>query len=207
MRATALLLLALGVAGCAGAPHPTWERDCAAGEGPLYLALVGNKDFYNTEEEVRKDRFETVDRAGRFFAYVGDPRAGNGTVTGPDAAFANVTRGEVGGQLAAVGLRDGKDHAVESAWRAHVPRAALDSLCRVVEGERDPPSGAGEVRHGCFDGGSQTLRAWSRAGAWERSVGCLPDQSPAEVESGGRILDAVRRARDAAHARLPSGAP
>jgi hypothetical protein len=216
MRHAALLLAVALAAGCtAPAPGqddapstspspslpPPTGTDAAA--GPFLLVMVGNKDSYNTPEEVRKDRHDTVDRQGRMLHFVGDPRAGTGRVAGPDSAFVNVTREQVLAHLQAIGKWNAsQDHAVDVAWRAAVPRPQLDNLSTVLDEERELPEDTSPYRVGCADGGSVHIRVSDPEGDWERTIGCLPDQSQAESASGHRILQAFHAAKEAARKTL-----
>lgn len=210
----AAVLLAFA-AGCA-APQPpadgpssTPPRTGGPGDGtagPFFLVAVWNKDFFGSEAERAKDRFATMDPDGRLFRFVGTPGPGSGRLTGPDSAFVNVTRADAAAQLAATGhWNASRDHAVETAWLAQVPQAEWGALRRVLAEEREVPEDTSGQRVGCADGGSVRITVSAPEGRWERTVGCLGDQSPAEAESGRRILRAYSAAEEAA--RRTVGAP
>jgi hypothetical protein len=218
MRHAAWLLAVVLVAGCA-APGPGHGGDGTTGTpgvsggdgtegesgtaGPFLLVVLWNKDFYSSEEEVRKDRYDAVDDGGRMFHFVATPSDGTGRLTGPDSAFLNVTRGDAAAHLRAIGRWNGsRDLAVDTAWRAAVPQPQLGNLSTVLEEERELPEDTNPYRVGCADGGSALIKVSGPEGDWERTIGCLSDQSQTESASGNRILQAFYRAQEAARATL-----
>jgi hypothetical protein len=225
MRHAAWLLAVVLVAGCAapsagpsdggdGATATLGPSSTAGGDtegapgtggtaGPFLLVVLWNKDFFGSEEEVRKDRYDTVDDGGRMFHFIAMPSDGTGRLTGPDSAFLNVTRAESAAHLQAIGRWNAsRDLAVETAWRAAIPQAELDDLRTVLEEERELPEDTSPYRVGCADGGSALIKVSAPEGDWERTIGCLGNQSQTESDSGNRILQAFYRARQAARATL-----
>lgn len=209
----AVLAVALA-AGCAG-PAPAGPSTTAtttssgtedpggATAGPFLLVVLWNKDFYSTPEEVRKDRYDAFDHEGRMLHFLADPGPGTGRVDGPDGAFLNVTRAEVLAHLRAIGTWNAsQDHEVDEAWRATVPQPEWGNLSRILAEERELPEDNSSHRVGCADGGSALIRVSAPEGNWERTIGCLPSQSPTEAQSGNRILQAFHAAKDAARATL-----
>jgi hypothetical protein len=198
VRLVAAACLLAAVAGCLATPTDA-VADCRGGEGPFFLVVVGNHDFFGSPEDQAKDNVRTVGPDGSMFSVVATPRQGTGRVVGAGEVFHNVTRDEVRTRLQAAGQwQDGTDYDVHDAWAARLSEQGFADLCQVVVREGDPTYPPPD--QGCFDGGTQDLHAWIRGDSWDRRIGCLADTSQQEYDSGARLQAAIAKAAEEAAA-------
>jgi len=173
--------------------------DCRGGDGPFFLVVVGNHDFFGSPDDQAKDVVRTVGRDGLMFGVVATPRPGHGQVLGGDQVFHNVTRDQLRERLQTAGQwRNGTDYEVHDAWAARLSEEGFADLCRVVVREGDPIYPPPD--QGCDDGGTQDLQVWIRDDRWDRRIGCLSNSSHEEYDSGLRLQAAIAAAVDEAQA-------